>query len=175
LFIDYGQASEKEEWKSCEEICRYLDVKPFKIDFESIGELWDKLRSNRKRYPFFPFRNLIFASLGAFYGYHIGVLDVALGIIKSSAPFPDCTSEFCDKLQAALTESVSNPINIHAPLITMDKSDVVRYGSSHNFPYELTYSCYVGRKKHCHKCPACIAREKAFKKVGITDPTPYED
>jgi len=163
-----------QEWKSRQEICKYLGIKPYRIDFPFMGKLRDELRPNRKRYIFFPFRNLIFASLGALYGYHIGVRDIALGIIKSSDPLPDCTPKFCEKLQAALTESVSNPIVIHAPLITMDKIDVVRYGSDHDFPYELTYSCYEGRTRHCGKCPACLARKEAFKESCIEDPTSYE-
>jgi 7-cyano-7-deazaguanine synthase len=174
LFVNYGQASLDKEWRACQEVSRYLSMTPFRIDFPSLSALRDGLRPERKRFVFFPFRNLIFASLGAFYGYHSGIQDIALGIIKDSPPLPDCTSQFCEKLQAALTESVANAISIHAPLITLDKSEVVSYGSSLNFPYELTYSCYEGRASHCGICPACRARKEAFEKACIKDPTSYE-
>jgi 7-cyano-7-deazaguanine synthase len=173
VFVNYGQASLDREWQACQKVCGYLGLTPFKVDFPSLSILHDSLRPDKKA-VFFPFRNLIFASLAAFYGYHIGVQDVALGIVKDLVPFPDCTSQFCEKLQSALTESVSIPISVHAPLIELDKSDVVSYGSSLSFPFEVTYSCYEGRERHCGKCLACLARKEAFSKAGVKDPTSYE-
>jgi 7-cyano-7-deazaguanine synthase len=116
---------------------------------------------------------LIFTSLGALYAYDIGVQNVALGLIKDSAPLPDCTVQFCEKLEAALTESVGVAIKVSAPLVSLDKSEVIRYGIKYNFPYEYTYSCYEGDVKHCGRCPACLSRREAFKKAGHADPSKY--
>ena len=38
LFIDYGQLAAQSEWKSCKEICQYLELSPERID---IPDFWE--------------------------------------------------------------------------------------------------------------------------------------
>jgi 7-cyano-7-deazaguanine synthase len=174
IFINYGQKVLKRETEACEAVCDILDLKNklSLINIPHIGEICEKLRPDKH---FFPFRNLIFLTIAAFYAYNLGINRIAIGIIKDIQPFPDCTNTFCLKTKEALTEAIGYPpFDILAPLISMEKFEVIRYGMKHNFKYELTYSCYKGRKKHCGECPACISRKKAFKQAGYKDPTIYD-
>ncbi|NLG06634.1 MAG: hypothetical protein GX559_02965 [Candidatus Pacebacteria bacterium] len=55
----------------------------------------------------------------------------------------------------------------------LDKSDLLRYAHSVNFPYENTWSCYRSSSPHCGACLPCIGRQHAFRVAKITDPTKY--
>jgi 7-cyano-7-deazaguanine synthase len=65
-------------------------------------------------------------------------------------------------------------IQIHAPFSHMSKSEVLDVGSGLGVPFERTWSCIVGEKTQCGGCGACSARQQAFKKAGIVDPTTYQ-
>lgn len=175
LFVNYGQDAYFMECGAIKRIARELTKRDLSIEepkvigIEQIGKLHRKLMGE-KRDPFFPFRNLILASIGAFFGYHMGVSVLALGLVKDS--YPDCTPDFQKKLTDVLSESVAAKVTVLAPFIDYQKSDIVKYGAKSGFPYNLTYSCYVGENDHCGQCSGCIGRQKAFKEAGIKDPTP---
>lgn len=142
------------------------------IDMESMKKLREEGIEGAKS-SFFPFRNLIFASIGALYGYTNNINNIAMGLCKSI--FPDCTPTFQNKLKAVLTESVSEEFDVIAPFITQNKSEIVKYGNTYGFPYEKTYSCYKGGKNHCGICDGCQGRKISFQELGTKDPTPnYE-
>jgi 7-cyano-7-deazaguanine synthase len=79
---------------------------------------------------------------------------------------------------------------IHAPLIMMKKSEIIKNGIELGLDYSLTWSCYdpqpkrVNRSKlndqsvgtqdvelvPCGRCDSCIFRAKGFQEAGIEDP-----
>ena len=65
--------------------------------------------------------------------------------------------------------------NIHAPLIEMSKSDILRTGVRLGVDYALTTSCYdpADDGAACGRCDACILRRNGFEEAGIEDPTRY--
>ncbi|MNH21254.1 7-cyano-7-deazaguanine synthase [compost metagenome] len=40
-------------------------------------------------------------------------------------------------------------------------------------PLDKSWSCYEGGRFHCGECSTCLDRKKAFKEVGVNDPTVY--
>jgi 7-cyano-7-deazaguanine synthase len=64
-------------------------------------------------------------------------------------------------------------IKIKAPLIDMNKEDIVKKGEEVNAPMQLSYSCYVGKDKHCGTCESCKRRKRAFVNANIVDYTDY--
>jgi 7-cyano-7-deazaguanine synthase len=62
------------------------------------------------------------------------------------------------------------PIRIEAPIITMSKADIVRYGNDIGAPLELTWSCYAGLDRPCGACDSCELRAAGFAAAGILDP-----
>jgi len=179
LFINYGQDALFMEWGSIKSIVRILQKRNMaitdreRIDIDSIDKFHQNRRKTGIKNSIFPFRNLILVSIGAFYGYHLNIFELALGLVKDG--FPDCTSSFQSKLEEVLSESVSKKISVIAPFIDQHKSDIVEYGNKHDFPYKETYSCYEGGNDHCGKCGGCEGRKRAFKEAGIDDPTKYKN
>lgn len=143
------------------------------ITVASLGELHGKFKLPRKKGSFFPYRNLILASIGAFYGYHKDIFELGLGLVTDT--YPDCTPDFQRDLERVLSTSVDEKIHVRTPFISQRKSDILKYGGKHDFPYHLTYSCYQAGRSHCGQCDGCMGRQRAFKEAQIKDPTEYEE
>lgn len=88
--------------------------------------------------------------------------------------YPDCTPEFMGGMANAIYIGTYHKVRLHTPLIWLLKSEIVEWGTKLDVPWELTWSCYEGREKHCGVCPTCRARKEAFEKAGVADPTEYE-
>lgn len=142
------------------------------IEVIDISFLQKMREEDKSESEFFPFRNLIFASLGAFYAFSNQIHCIALGLCKPY--FPDCKPEFRMKLEDVLSVAVEKKIEVKAPFINDEKAKIVEFGTKFDLPYKLTYSCYSGKEIHCGICGACKSRKIAFIDSGILDPTEYE-
>jgi len=114
----------------------------------------------------------MFFSFAGAYAWWEGINLISCGIHSEDQPgYPDCSSLFLQNMENTLQAGLSYTINIWAPLLNMNKIEIVTLGSKLEVPFELTWSCYgpVGDKP-CLKCDACIRRERAFAYVGIKDP-----
>ena len=63
--------------------------------------------------------------------------------------------------------------HFHAPLITMNKAEIIRTGIELHVPYELTWSCYEGNELACGTCDSCLLRLNGFAEAGRSDPIKY--
>jgi len=89
--------------------------------------------------------------------------------------YPDCRSEFIDKLNELIPIATETDVQVYAPFINVPKDEIVRIGDSLNVPWDLTWSCYKGGDKHCGRCGTCVERQEAFHLAGVKDPTEYAD
>ena len=89
--------------------------------------------------------------------------------------YADCSPEFADAMNRAINIGTYEKVTLAAPLINMNKGEVVKTGLAINVPYELTWSCYEGGEKACGTCGTCIDRINAFKANNIEDPIDYVD
>ena len=123
-----------------------------------------------------PNRNAIFLSIAVGYAVSRGAGNVFFGAHHSDrGVYPDCREEFVDSFQASERLATANPdLNIGAPFVNMDKSDIVRLGSGLGVPFDETWSCYKGGSVHCGVCSSCRERKRAFLDSGVPDPTVYE-
>ena len=68
-------------------------------------------------------------------------------------------------------------LQIHMPLISMSKADIVRKAVELGVDLSLTHSCYdpdaLGRP--CGECDSCLLRKKGFAEAGVHDPLVYRD
>ncbi len=119
-----------------------------------------------------PNRNMIFVAIAAGYAVKVGAGKVVYGAHGGDhAIYPDCRKEFVKALDTAVyLGNLWMPVEVEAPFIDMDKSDIVKLGLELGVPYEFTWSCYKGEERPCLKCGTCIERTEAFKKVGVKDP-----
>lgn len=120
-----------------------------------------------------PFRNGLFLSAATSMALSLGADVLYYGAHADDAAgnaYSDCTIPFYTAMGMAISEGTGGELRLEAPFISSNKADVVKEGLRLGVPYELTWSCYVGQDKPCHKCGTCIDREEAFRLNGIMDP-----
>ncbi len=125
-----------------------------------------------------PFRNLLFVALAAGVAEIEGVHDLFIAPVRDDqVAYRDCRREFYDSLQLTLGLGATHeaPFRIHTPLVDYSKNQVVKLGLELGVPYELTHTCYEGRRPACGVCDACSERLAAFAANGIHDPIDYEE
>lgn len=120
-----------------------------------------------------PFRNGLFLAYAAAIAISVHAEIVYYGAHADDAAgsaYPDCTPEFADAMDQAIFEGSGHKCSLRAPLLGMNKAQVVSLGLSLKTPYHLTWSCYEGGDKPCGKCGTCIDRAEAFRLNGVKDP-----
>lgn len=131
-----------------------------------------------------PARNTIFLSFGLAYAEAIGAGQVHIGVNRLDySGYPDCRPDFLAAMQAVFQLGTKQgregtPIELVAPLIDLQKADIVRLGKALEVPWQNTWSCYsegggVTPPVACGVCDSCQLRLAAFAEVGIEDPLPY--
>ena len=127
-----------------------------------------------------PARNTIFLSYALGLAEVVGAADIFIGVnAVDYSGYPDCRPQFI-----AAFETVGNlatkagvegrKLTIHAPLIDLPKTEIIRRGLLLGVDYGLTHSCYdpppPERCQPCRRCDACQLRQEAFAALGMTDP-----
>ena len=84
--------------------------------------------------------------------------------------YADCSIAFTDAMNKAINIGTYGKVILEAPLVNMNKAQVVETGLGIHVPYELTWSCYEGGDRPCGTCGTCIDRANAFKANGVEDP-----
>lgn len=92
----------------------------------------------------------------------------------AGSAYADCSSEFTHAMNIAIAIGTYHKVHLYAPLVSMNKAEVVKTGLALGVPYYLTWSCYEGNEKACGTCGTCIDRLAAFRANGIEDPITYE-
>lgn len=127
-----------------------------------------------------PFRNGLMLAQAAAYAYSVGKEDTAVVLYGAHADdaagsaYPDCTPEFYNATRESIERGTGGIVTMQAPLIDMNKSEVVSWGLGLGAPLHFTRSCYEEDDTQCGECGTCIDRIKAFKDNGIIDPAPYK-
>ncbi|MDL5502432.1 MAG: 7-cyano-7-deazaguanine synthase, partial [Candidatus Methanoperedens sp.] len=89
---------------------------------------------------------------------------------EEAATFPDNTIEFVKRFNEMLKFGTLTKTSVYAPLISMNKSDIVKRGLKIGAPLEWSWSCYNGSEKPCGTCESCLRRKRAFEISGTKDP-----
>ena len=196
ITFNYGQKAFKREVKAAKEICRKMNWTHEVIDLpwlanistsslntsEDIPEVsFDDLDDLEKSSEtagsvWVPARNMVFTSIAVSYAESLGAEIIIVGWdAEEAATFPDNSKEFLNTFNELIDVGSPDKIRIEAPAIDLDKEEIVRLGFEVGAPMELSYSCYKGGEKHCGVCESCMRRKRAFKNIGIEDPTEYEN
>jgi 7-cyano-7-deazaguanine synthase len=166
LYVDYGQLSADAEWAACQRICKYLNLKPQRIDLSGFGKLIPSGLTRKEldieKEAFLPTRNLLFLTVGAAYGFEKAAHVIAIGLIANPI-FPDQNKQFLKEAERAISSAIGLNVTILAPLISLDKSDMLKLARKHKLPIEETYSCHSGDKQPCGQCISCKERIAAEK------------
>jgi 7-cyano-7-deazaguanine synthase len=91
--------------------------------------------------------------------------------------YPDTRPDYFSAINLALRLGTEDcrlaNLQLDAPLLHLQKHQVIELGIEYGVDYSLTYSCYEGGNTHCGECGACQSRKKAFKTLGLDDPIKY--
>jgi 7-cyano-7-deazaguanine synthase len=129
-----------------------------------------------------PARNTIFLSFALAWAEVLGSDDVFIGVnALDYSGYPDCRPEFIEAFQRMADLATragvegGRRLRIHAPLIDMTKSQIIRAGVELGVDYAPTLSCYdpAPGGAACGNCDSCLLRKKGFAEAGIPDPTRY--
>lgn len=197
--IFYGQAHDK-ELQCARKIAEYYNVKHIEEDVSNImvyakdvcslisgssvqmndKSYADQIKEDGSPNTEVPFRNGLFLSIAAslamslFPGEETQIVYGAHADDAAGNAYPDCTPEFADAMDKAISIGSRDKLHVERPLINLNKAGVVKMGIGLNVPFEMTWSCYHGREKACGVCGTCRDRIQAFKLNGIADPVEYK-
>ncbi|MDD1721051.1 MAG: 7-cyano-7-deazaguanine synthase QueC [Euryarchaeota archaeon] len=118
-----------------------------------------------------PARNAVFLSIAAAFCDHFNFDSIVVGFNKEeAATFPDNSSHFIARFNDALKYAVLGDVQVHAPLIRFDKSEIALLGLQIDAPLEWSWSCYTAESTPCSVCESCVRRSRAFEAIKKQDP-----
>ena len=194
LTFDYGQRSAEMEIKSAHAVCEELGAEHTVIKLPWLSELGRSALTSNNDVPepgikeldnmgssietalkvWVPGRNIVFTAIANSFGESMGAEIIIVGWdLEEAATFPDNSKEFLNAFNNVLEVGSFDKIKIRAPLIDMNKMDIVKLGNDIGAPMNLSYSCYKGFEDHCGVCESCMRRIRAFNNAKIEDKTVY--
>ncbi len=129
-----------------------------------------------------PARNTIFLSFALAWAEVLGAEDIFIGVnALDYSGYPDCRPEYIQAYETLANLATragvegKQRLQIHAPLMTLTKGEIIRRGLELGVDYGLTHSCYdpTPDGMACGECDSCQLRLKGFAEAGATDPVPY--
>ena len=138
--------------------------------------------SNDVPITYVPARNTIFLAITLAWAEVLQAYDIFIGANKADYQnYPDCRpaflQAFTDMANLSTRAGVSGQnFTIHAPLLSLDKKEIICLGHALHVDYSLTVSCYRAndRGEACGRCLSCTLRKQGFQKAKLTDPTIYQ-
>ncbi len=125
-----------------------------------------------------PARNTIFLSLALAWAETLECSDIFIGVnALDYSGYPDCRPEYIEAYERMANLATKAAVEgrmrlkIHAPLMHLNKAEIVKLGSRLGVPFGLTHSCYDpgAGGEPCGACDACLLRRKGFEEAGIED------
>lgn len=157
--------------------CPLLQHSTQQIKHESYAQQLQEMGGEGTVDTYVPFRNGLMLSAAASFAISKGCQEIYYGAHADDAAgraYPDCTPEFSEAMNKAIYEGSGRAVRMVAPLINMNKTQVVATGLKLNAPYQFSWSCYEGKEHQCGTCGTCIDRIAAFKNNGVQDPVAYD-
>ena len=125
-----------------------------------------------------PARNTIFLSFALAWAEVLDASDIFIGVnALDYSGYPDCRPEYLEAYREMANLATRagvegrTHLTIHAPLMHLNKAQIVKLARELGVDFSLTHSCYDpgpgGRP--CGQCDACLLRRKGFEEAGIED------
>ncbi|HLK13286.1 MAG TPA: 7-cyano-7-deazaguanine synthase QueC [Fimbriimonadaceae bacterium] len=192
LTVSYGQRHQA-ELAAAERVARRAGVKEHRyvsVNLDAIGgsALTADIEVPKNRdeaamsgsipVTYVPARNTVLLALALGYAEVIGAEDIFVGVnAVDYSGYPDCRPEFIqafEHLAAVATRAgvEGHGPTIHAPLIGLNKPEIIRRGLELGVDYSITHSCYDPKPdgRPCEACDSCLIRIRAFEALGMRDP-----
>ncbi len=192
LTFNYGQRSAEMEIKSSRAICDVMGMEHTVIELPWLAALGNSALTSQEEVPqlgmeelddkqlcdqsarqvWVPGRNIVFTAIATSFAEAEGASAIIVGWDQEEAvTFPDNSQEFLEAFNKVLEVGSLDEIEIKAPLINLNKTEIVELGAKVEAHLHLSYSCYLGGEEHCGSCESCIRRKRAFYNSGVVDRT----
>ncbi len=131
-----------------------------------------------------PARNTIFLSLALAWAETLNAFDIWVGVnCVDYSGYPDCRPEFLRAFETLANRATRAGVEeqgrfrVHAPLLYLNKEEIITRGQTLGVDYSLTHSCYdpTADGLSCGRCDSCTIRRQAFARLGLEDPIRYAD
>ncbi len=194
LTFDYSQ-KHNAEVIAAQRIAKYLSVQEHKIismDFlKGLGAsaltddnilIPDFQCDDKIPTTYVPARNTIFLSMALAWAEVIGTSDIFIGAnVVDYSNYPDCRFDYLRAFESMADLATKagaegqQRLKIHAPLLQLNKSQIIQLGMKLGIDYSMTVSCYRldADGRSCGRCDSCVFRKKGFAEAGLADPTLY--
>jgi 7-cyano-7-deazaguanine synthase len=126
-----------------------------------------------------PARNTIFLSFALAWAEVLESSDIFAGVnALDYSGYPDCRPEYisaCEQMANLATKASverRQQLQIHVPLITLSKAQIIQQGTALGVDYGITTSCYDPGDdgSPCRQCDFCQLRAREFAEAGLLDP-----
>lgn len=194
ITFDYGQRAAKKEAECAKAICDRFHVRHELIKLPWLKAITATALVNKKaavptptaadlddikgmaletaHLVWVPNRNGAFINIAAAYADALNIDQIVCGFnAEEGATFPDNTPAFVEAINKSLKFSTENHVKVIAPVIALNKEQIIRKGIEIDAPLDLSWSCYYSGETPCGTCESCMRRARAFKKFGIDDPS----
>ena len=183
LTFDYGQKAVKQEIFASKNICEHYKIEHKVIALNWLKDITQTSLVSEKEIPavvledlnslefvensaksvWVPNRNGLFLNIAGCFADSYGYDYVLFGANKEEGQtFPDNTQDFVDSVTKEFEYSTQNRPKVVAPLINLNKNDIVKSAIKHSVPLELTRSCYSTKEKNCGVCESCVRLKSAL-------------
>jgi 7-cyano-7-deazaguanine synthase len=130
-----------------------------------------------------PARNTLMLALALGWAEVLGASEIFIGVNAIDySGYPDCRPAYVAAFEAMANLATragieGRRLHVRAPIIDLDKSQIIRLGLSLGVDYAQTVSCYQATDDGlaCGRCDACRLRRDGFERAGVADPTRYRD
>ena len=192
LTIDYGQRH-RAELTQAARVAKALGAKSHrvvKLDLRAIGGSAltddiavpkDKLDQGGIPITYVPARNTVFLALALGLAEVLEAREIFIGANDVDySGYPDCRPAFIREFEKLANLATAAGVagarfRVHAPLLRMKKSQIIRKGLALGVDYGITHSCYDpdARGRACGHCDSCLLRKRGFEAAKVPDPTRY--
>lgn len=192
LSVDYGQRHHA-ELAAAQRVAQMLGAHEHRvIGIDLAGFGGSALTDSRIAVPeqpgegipptYVPARNTIMLSLALAWAEVLGAQDIFIGVnALDYSGYPDCRREYVEAFErmanlATKSAIEGKPFSLHAPLIDLNKGQIIRLGHELGVHYASTVSCYQADSegRACGLCDSCRFRREGFAAAGLPDPTRYQ-
>lgn len=177
LTFDYGQKSAYDEISASKKISKFYNIEHEVIKLDWLKKITHTSLVSDKNLPegidnpeesakavWVPNRNGLFLNIAGSFADSENYDYILIGANKEEAQtFPDNTPEFIERVNKEFEFSTRKHPKVIAPLINLDKNDIVKLALDNKIPLEFVKSCYLGGEKHCGKCESCTRLLNALK------------
>jgi len=126
-----------------------------------------------------PARNTVFLSYALAWAETLGSFDIFMGVnALDYSGYPDCRPEYIKAYERMANLATKagvegrQRLTVHAPLMAMNKAQIIQAGVALGVDYALTSSCYDPgpQGQPCAACASCQLRAKGFAAAALDDP-----